>query len=248
MHRLENLRQRFVHGKVERAEVDDLQLAGARQLLQTMVSEGCAGQVLFRIFLEDDNDDRLALSKPLGSELCREGGLSAACRAGDHHCIARRDTAAHDLVQPRHSRGQTLHRLRFARTLLFRNAWEYLDAGIRDAKGMQPGHWRCATGLDDLELPHHRVAIRDLRQPEHAVGHREDRAALFLFGVLAKEEGSYFPAGQVQRQALDEVVYGERSFGESPLHSSTDGAKRVDDDDPRLHALDLAHNPGKNLV
>ncbi len=57
----------------------------------------------------------------------------------------------------------------------------------------RPGIGDAAADLHRAELAHRGVAIDVLRQPEDAVGDREDRVPRLVFGVFADEERRDLP-------------------------------------------------------
>lgn len=89
--------------------------------------------------------------------------------------------------------------------------------------------------------------MRGLRKPDDAVGHREYGVPLFLFLVLPEQEGRDLPGRQLERETLNELL--EREGGgalRAPVRAA-DRSKRVDDDDLRSLALDLARDPLQDL-
>ncbi len=119
---------------------------------------------------------------------------------------------------------------------------EDLNAAVGDAKGVQAGNGRLAAHLHDVHLPHHRIAVDTLVQPDEAIRHREDRVVLGLGQLkLADQKCRGLPAGQPHAQLLDEVLNVELPV--LPLCRLNDRSERIDDHDcgrRGLHFLDDA--------
>ena len=114
-----------------------------------------------------------------------------------------------------------------------------MEAGL----GVQTAH------LDRLDFPDHRVPIDDLRQPEDAIGHREEGVvARLVRGVLAHEERGRLAARQVQREALEKRLEIDLAGTRGPQHRLREAAERIHDHERRIPPLDLPDDGFQRLV
>src|SRR5688500_19883589 len=67
-------------------------------------------------------------------------------------------------------------------------------------------------------------------------------------GILAKEEGGYFPGRQVKGETLNEYVEVDGHSRAGAAMLAGDGSKRVDYDDSRLDPLGLADDPPQDFL
>ena len=116
-------------------------------------------------------------------------------------------------------------------------AGEGLQPISGDAERVQSWNGRLAPELHDLQLPHDRVPLDLLVQPEEPVGDGEHRVVADLpLGVLPDQEGGRLPARQVEGEPLDEGLEFHLA-GPAPglphhrperVHHDDDGARRLD--------------------
>ena len=119
---------------------------------------------------------------------------------------------------------------------------------MRDSECVETWHGCPATSLHDLEFSNYGISIRGLSEPEDSIGDREDRISLFLFAVFAKQKRGYFPAREVESEALNELVETERGSNRRVPDPSANRAKRIHHDDAGLRLLDFRNNLLKHAV
>ena len=164
--------------------------------------------VLLRPLLEDGDDPRLPAAEARGDELGGEDRLARPRRPGHQQAVALGDPAAEHRVQlgdPGREPPPVAGLLRPPGEA--EGAGEGLHPVGGDAERVQPRDGRLAPELHDLQLPHDRVPLDLLVQPEEPVGHGEHGVVADLpLGVLPDQEGGRLPARQVEGQPLDESL------------------------------------------
>ena len=122
------------------------------------------------------------------------------------HAIAFRNAPAHHAVQLRNPDGKASLAGWFAFVSAQpKSTREGLQTGIGNAKGVQTWHRSLPAQFYDLQLTHDGISLRNLAQPEEAIGDGKYRVVTqLILGVFTDQESRSLPACQEQCQLLDE--------------------------------------------
>ncbi len=196
--------------------------------------------VAFGPLFEHGHDPGLSLAETLAHEVRRDRRLSRSRGAGHEHAVTLENAATHHRIQLGDPRGQPAPRaVWFLPSDHSQRARERLHAITVDTDGVAPWHRLLTAQLHDLELPHHGIAFRVLRQPEQSVGHREHRIiAKLAVRVLPDQERRRLPGGEENREPVDERL--ELDVTGIARRLARQCAKRVHDHHARVRGLHRA--------